>query len=140
MHVIQQGAGDTTYHTAHLPHLGTPVLHCRARPQECTRELHHTQPALSCYTGFHLHCTTEKQSHKSTWLPGVLLSMVSCSQYSLLSTITQNTLKPKQGVQYPKSHVGLPVTILGTTLSEAVELLLESCHSPPCCLVRMAHS
>lgn len=131
VHATQQGTGDTAYLTAHPAHLGTAALCCRARPQECTKEFRHTQPALSCYTGFHLHWMTQRQSRKSSCLPGVLLSMASCSQCSLPSTITLNTLKPTQGVQYPKTHADLLVTILGTTLSDTVELLLESCYSPP---------
>ena len=131
----------TTRHRWHcLPHCSSARSgHCCSLLQsQATKEFHHTQPALSCYTGFHLHWMTQRQSRKSSCLPGVLHFMASCSQCSLPSAITLNTLKPTQGVQYPKTHASLPVTILGTTLSDTVELLLESCYSPPWFLVRMA--
>ena len=127
-------SGETTHHTARPPHPDTPALRCRARPQECIS--HHMQLALSSDTVFHLQWRTKKQSHQSSWIPWVQETF-SCKLHSLFSLedlpsaiIEENARggsapwKPMQVLQWRP---------LGAILSDAVELLLESCHLPPRC-------
>ena len=130
--------------------LGDSLPHCSSAPSG-----HSCSPLQSQATGMHLpphaaclvawHCISsaldDQEAKPSVFLaslgPGDLF-MISWSQCSLWKAFLTTTEENASEFSTLKTHAISPVMILGDRSFWFCGVLLEGCHSPPRCPVRMA--